>query len=57
MMTLDDYRHKTDPKMSRKEMCRRMGVSYNTYKKHAFDADPPRLLALAAWAVLHNATV
>jgi len=53
-MTMNDYRNAMTPRPSRRQMCLRMGLSWNTYHKYENDPDAPRYYRLAAWAVAHN---
>jgi transcriptional regulator with XRE-family HTH domain len=56
-MTLDDYRQSMKPKITKKEMCRRMGISFHTWSKWEHKIDAPRRFKLAAWAVARNADI
>lgn len=52
--TLEQFRDETMPKLSKKEMAERIGMSRMTYLKHQHNPELPRYFKLAAWCVKHR---
>jgi len=52
--TIDDFRQETNPKLTKEQMAKRMGISYVSYLRHEHNPDTYTYWKLAAWCIKHN---